>query len=372
MISLLEKKIINQESLSQIEALTLAECNDLIYLGQLARYVKEKISGKKVFFNVNRHLNLTNICISRCKFCAFSRDVGEEGAYVLSKDEIIKKVKEALPLGITELHIVSGLHPYLPFSYYLEIIQMLHQEFPEIHLQAFTAVEIDYFAQISGQSIKQVLITLKEAGLGSLPGGGAEIFNAQIRRRICPKKASGKRWLEVMNTAHDLGLKSNATILYGHLEKWPERIEHLLMLRKLQARTGGFQAFIPLPFHPEKTCLKNIHRTHAAEDLKMMALARIILNNIPHIKAFWIMLGLPIAQLSLDFGADDLDGTVIEEKITHAAGAKTEQGISKDKLIEKIKEMGYIPVERDTLYRVMRSYGKEDLLETKGGEHRIS
>jgi len=325
----------------------------------LARRAKYKKTGHQVFFNVNRHINLTNICTSRCKFCAFGCDEDDPRAYTTSLEEVLK-VGGDLPSGVTELHIVSALHPHLPFDYYLEIIKELKKINPKVHLQAFTAVEIDYFSKISGLSVEEVLKSLIGAGLGSLPGGGAEIFSSRVRDTVCSKKAGGERWLEIMETAHSLGLKTNATMLYGHIETPEERLDHLFKLRSLQDKTGGFQSFIPLPFHPKNTELSHIKRTTGFEDLKMIALSRLILDNFIHIKAFWIMLGLPLAQLSLHFGADDLDGTVVEEKITHAAGAETEQGISKKELMKLIREAGYTPVERDTLYNVINVYKKDD------------
>jgi aminodeoxyfutalosine synthase len=352
----IESKVISGERLNREEGITLFKSPDLLKIGHLARLVKEQKTGNYTFFNVNRHINLTNICVSRCKFCAFSRDKDEPGAYAMTVEEVLEKALEAVPLGITELHIVSGLHPDLPFSYYLEVIETLKKALPKVHIQAFTAVEIDYFARISGLTIRQVLEKLVEAGLGSLPGGGAEVFSDRVRTLVCHRKASTERWLEVMRTAHELGLKSNATMLYGHIETIEERVEHLLKLREVQDETGGFQAFIPLPFHPENTKLNYIKRTTAAEDLKVAAVSRLLLDNFSHIKAFWIMLGLKVAQLSLEFGVDDLDGTVVEEKITHAAGAQTEEAIEKAELIKLIKEAGRIPVERDTLYNILRIY----------------
>lgn len=346
--------------LTKDDAMTLINSNDIIYLGKLANKVKERKTGNYAYFNVNRHINLTNICVSRCKFCAFSRDKTDSDAYTMTIDEVVDAANSARALGITELHIVSGLHPDLPFDYYLEVIYKLKQTMPEVHIQAFTAVEIAYFAKISNLTIEDVLIQLKKAGLGSLPGGGAEIFNQTVREALCPKKASTNEWLEVMRVAHTLGLKSNATMLYGHIETYEDRIDHMLCLRNLQDETGGFQSFIPLPFHPQNTQLSNFKKPTAFENLKMLAISRLVLDNFPHIKAFWIMLGLKVAQLSLFFGVDDLDGTVVEEKITHAAGADTEQSISREELLKLIYETGRVPVERDTLYNIIKIYNKED------------
>ena len=354
------QKAVNGQRLSPEDGLALLRSDDLISLGEMAHKAKQQKTGNQVFFNVNCHINLTNICVSRCKFCAFSCDRDDPQAYTMTIEEVMEKARAALPLGITEFHIVSGLHPDLPFSYYVEVIRSLKQQYPHIHIQAFTAVEIKYFADISGASIAEVLQQLKEAGLGSLPGGGAEVFSDRLRQELCPKKASAEEWLRVMRTAHQLGLKSNATILYGHLEQAEEIIDHLVRLRDLQDETGGFQSFIPLPFHPRNTQLSFMQKPHGYEMLKMYALSRLMLDNFDHIKAFWIMAGIPIAQLSLLFGVDDLDGTVIEEKITHAAGAETDTAIPKQKLLQIIRESGKIPVERDTLYKVLKVYNEPD------------
>ncbi|MEW6584475.1 MAG: aminofutalosine synthase MqnE [Nitrospirota bacterium] len=363
----IEHKIRNGLRLTRHDAMILVDSNDILRLGRLANSVKERKTGKHVYFNVNRHINLTNICVSRCKFCAFSRDKNDADAYAMTIDEVLEKARSARHLGITEFHIVSGLHPDLPFDYYLEAISILKKEMPDVHIQAFTAVEIDYFSKTADLTVEEVLIKLKEAGLGSLPGGGAEILNHRIREAVCPKKANSDEWLKVMRTAHSLGLKSNATMLFGHMETPEERIDHLLTLRALQDETGGFQSFIPLPFHPQNTQLPEYKKPTAFESLKTLALARLVLDNFDHIKAFWIMLGLKVAQLSLLFGVDDLDGTVVEEKITHAAGAETDQSISREGILSVITDAGRTPVERDTLYNIVRVYdggNKEASVET--------
>jgi len=352
----IEEKVISGGRLSREEGIALYGINDILVLGALARFVKEKKTGNYAYFNVNRHINLTNVCVSRCKFCAFSADKDDAHAYTMTLEEALGRALEAPNLGATELHIVSGLHPDLPFDYYLEIISECKKALPDIHIQAFTAVEIDYFTQLTGLTIREVLEKLKEAGLGSMPGGGAEIFSGRVRGLTCEKKASGEQWLEVMRIAHELGLKSNATMLYGHVETVEERIDHLIKLRELQDETGGFQSFIPLPFHPDNTELAGVKRTTAFDDIKTFTISRLMLDNFDHVKAFWIMLGLKLAQLSLDFGVDDLDGTVVEEKITHSAGAQTEESIEKEELIRLIKDAGRTPVERDTLYNTIRIY----------------
>lgn len=352
----IQQKLDSGERLNREDGIALMQCTDLLGIGQLARQVKRRITGRQVFFNNNYHINLTNICVSRCKFCAFGRNRNDQGAYAMSLNEVLRQAERAQELNATELHIVSGLHPDLPFDYYVDVVRKCKEKYPDIHIQAFTAVEIDYFTRISGLSLEEVLTTLKEAGLGSIPGGGAEIFAPRVREQVCPNKASGQRWLEVMRTAHSMGIKSNATMLFGHIETKEERVNHLLALRALQDETGGFQSFIPLPFHPENTKLAHIKRTTAFEDLRVLAVSRLLLDNFNHIKAFWIMLGVPLAQVSLEFGVDDMDGTVVQEKITHAAGAKTAEGITREELIHLIREAGYIPVERDTVYNIVKIY----------------
>lgn len=353
----IEDKLNNHIRLSKQDGVYLYQNNDLLWLASLARSKKIEASGKNVYFNVNRHINLTNVCVSRCKFCAFGVDNdGPGGPYIMSRQEAFDYGAEAVGTGITEFHIVSALHPDMPFDYYLDIVRRFHEAYPDIHIQAFTAVEIFYFTQISRLSIREVLLALKKAGLGSMPGGGAEILNDDIRRELCPRKAMSDEWLDVHRTAHQLGIKTNCTMLYGHIETIEDRINHMIRLRELQDEAPGFQAFIPLPFLPDNTNMTHLKRTSAVEDLKTLAISRLMLDNIDHIKAFWIMLGLPIAQVSLDFGADDIDGTVVEERIMHAAGAQTRKGITRDELVALIRESGYIPVERDTLYNVVNVY----------------
>lgn len=326
---------------------------DILAIGEMADIVRERKHGKKTYYVINCHINPTNICINQCRFCAFQRQPEEEGAYAMSLEEAMAKAEENYFEGISEFHIVGGLHPDLPYSYYRDLIAMLHERYPQVHLQAYTAVEIDYFATISGMSVEEVLGDLKKAGLGSLPGGGAEIFNEELRRKICPDKISGERWLEVMETTHRAGLRSNATMLYGHIEKAEERIDHLIKLRELQDRTGGFMSFIPLAFHPRNTEYEEKRFTTGQLDIRMLAISRLMLDNFDHIKAFWIMISPPISQLSLFFGVDDIDGTVIEERITHSAGAQTSQSLTVSKLEEMIREAGRLPVRRDTLYNVI-------------------
>lgn len=349
-------KVKNDIRLSREDGLYLYSCHDLLSIGELARYKKLKVSGHNIFFNVNRHINLSNICVSKCQFCAFGLDKNESTAYLMTTDQAFEYGAQAVDFGITEFHIVSALHPDMPFEYYVEVIQRLHDAYPHIHIQAFTGVEIHYFAQITGLSHREILQTLKEAGLGSMPGGGAEILNDNIRRRLCPNKAMSDEWLNVHGTAHQLGIKTNCTMLYGHVETCADRIDHMISLRELQDQDPGFQSFIPLPFLPGNTHLSHLKRTTALDDIKTMAISRLMLDNIEHIKAFWVMLGIDVAQLSFNFGADDIDGTVVEERIMHAAGAATQKGITKGELIGLVKEAGFVPVERDTLYNIIKEY----------------
>ncbi len=352
----IKEKIYAGERISFEEGLFLFETKDLLTVGELADYVNKKKNDDKVYFNVNRHINPTNICVNRCKFCAFSRDKEDKDSYELTMEEMLKKAEEACKQGATELHIVGGLHPRWGFDFYVQMVKKLKDAYPSMHIQAFTAVEIDYFSKISEKSLEYVLKTLKDAGLGSLPGGGAEIFHPEIREKICPEKISGDRWLEVMEKAHKVGLKSNATMLYGHIEEYWHRVDHMERLRRLQDKTGGFQAFIPLAFHPENTKIEKRRYTTGFDDLKTLAIGRLYLDNFQHIKAFWIMLTEKVAQISLFFGVNDLDGTVVEEKITHSAGAKTREALTKEELITMIKEAKKFPVERDTVYNELRVY----------------
>jgi aminodeoxyfutalosine synthase len=350
-------KVRSGQRITPDEALFLFRSNDLLGIGELAALANERINGALVFFNVNRHINPTNVCVNRCAFCAFSRTAGEDGAYTLSLDEICRRAREAKEEGATEVHIVGGLHPDLAFEFYEETLRAVGHTAPELHIKAFTAVEIEYFSRISGLTIEQVLERLISAGLGSMPGGGAEILVEEVRQKICPEKISGERWLEIIRLAHKAGLKTNATMLYGHVETAADRVAHMLMLRDLQDETNGFQAFIPLAFQTENSDLKlDIKGTSGLDDLKTLAIARIFLDNFNHIKAYWIMLGEKIAQVSLAFGVNDLDGTVVEEKIGHDAGAKSPQSQTKDGIIRLIRKAGKVPVERDTLYHSIRSF----------------
>jgi aminodeoxyfutalosine synthase len=357
MLSEIEKKILDGERLNKKEALFLFNSEDIHLIGELADQLSKKINNNFAYFIVNRHINPTNICINRCKFCAFSRSKGEAGSYEMTIEEIINHLKETEKLSgyVTEVHIVSGLHPDWSFEYYLEMVSTIKKEFPKIGIKAFTAVEIDYFAKRSGLSIEQTLTKLKESGVDIMPGGGAEIFNPDVRKMICPEKISGERWLEIIKTAHKIGIKTNATMLYGHLENYEHRVDHLFKLRNLQDETGGFVAFIPLSYQPENTDIK-VPYPSGIDDLKTIAISRLILDNVPHIKAYWIMLGEKLAQIALLFGADCLEGTVIEEKIAHSAGARSRKGNTIDELVHMIRETGKIPAERDSFYNILRTW----------------
>jgi aminodeoxyfutalosine synthase len=357
MLAKIRNKILTGKRLTEADALRLFQSDDIFSLGELASLVAERKNGRKAYFIRNRHINPTNICVNRCRFCAFSRSMGQEGAYELTIAEIVKKLKgekATAKIPYREVHIVGGLHPEWPFAYYLDLVSTIKKNFPALHIKAFTAVEIDHFSKISGLSLEETLKSLKRCGLGSMPGGGAEIFAPEIRNKLCPDKISGDRWLKVMTAAHKVGLRTNATMLYGHIESYEDRIDHLMKLRKLQDKTDGFQAFIPLAYHPKNTDMQGSY-TSGIDDLKTIAISRLYLDNFQHIKAYWVMLGEKISQLALKFGADDIDGTIIEEKITHAAGGLTAEQLTAGQLIHMIRKAGRLPVERDSFYRRVRT-----------------
>jgi aminodeoxyfutalosine synthase len=343
-------KVLAGERLSFDDGILLYRTPDLLAVGWLANHVREKRHGNVAYFNVNRHINPTNICVAHCRLCAFGRDPEAPGAYAYALDEVWQRAAQGVAEGATEFHIVGGLHPDLSFAYYLDLIRGLKQRFAHVHLKAFTCVEVQYLAKLAGLSIRETLVAMKGAGVDSLPGGGAEIFNPRVRKIICDHKTSGQMWLSIARTAHEVGLRSNATMLFGHVETEEERVEHLLLLRELQDQTRGFVAFIPLEFHPANTALAHLPKPTGFLALKSIAVARLLLDNFDHIKAYWIMLTPRIAQIALRFGANDLDGTVIEEKIYHDAGATTEQFTPRTELERLIREAGRVPVERDTLY----------------------
>jgi aminodeoxyfutalosine synthase len=347
-------KVFAGERLDLDDGVALYNSSDLLAIGFLAHHVREKLHGKRTYFNVNRHINPTNVCVASCKLCAFGRKPDAPGSYTMALEEAFRTAGESWTEAVTEFHIVGGLHPDLPFQYYVDLLRGLKKRFPSVHLKAFTAVEIAYYAHMTRMSVQEILERFKEAGLGSLPGGGAEIFAPAVRRVICDHKIGAHMWLKVHRTAHELGLRSTATMLYGHIESAEDRADHLVQLRSLQDRTMGFQTFIPLAFHPSNTELGKLvewDETSGFMDLKNIAVARLMLDNFPHIKAYWIMMSPRVAQIALRFGADDLDGTVAEEKIYHDAGAKTPQVMTRQEIMRLIKEAGFEPFERDTLYR---------------------
>lgn len=324
-------------------------------VGVLANLVRERINGNVGYYNINTHLNPTNVCIYRCRFCAFRSDLRDPKGYVMNDEQILARGKEAVDNGCTEMHIVGGLHHQRGYEWYRGMIELLHSQYPQLHLKGWTAVEISWFEFLTKKGPHEILRDLRSVGLGSLPGGGAEIFHPEVRDQICEHKANSHKWIEIHRAAHEVGLKSNCTMLYGHVEKPYHRIDHLIRLRELQDETGGFQTFIPLAFHPDNTNMTNIKKPSALLDLRTMAISRLMLDNIPHVKAYWIMLGIETAQTALAYGADDIDGTVRHELIYHDAGATTPQMLSVDRIQQLISEAGRDPVERDTVYhRVYR------------------
>lgn len=348
-------KVEARERLSFDEGRQLFETPDLLALGWLANRERERRHGARTYFNHNLRLEATNVCTASCLFCSFARlEPGDEGAYTSSIDQVLAKLRERAHQPLTEIHIVNGLHPDLPFSYYTDLLRGLKQIRPDIHLKCFTAVEIAFFADLYGTSDEQVLVELREAGLDSLPGGGAEIFAPRVRRKICHDKCDGDRYLSIHRTAHRLGMRTNMTMLYGHIETIDERVDHMLRIRALQDETRGLQAFIPLAFHPDNNQMRKLPAPSAADTLRVHAVARLLLDNVDHIKAYWISCGVDVAQTALWFGADDLDGTVQEETIYHMAGSSTPTALSTGDIERLIVEAGREPIERDTLYNVIR------------------
>ncbi len=347
----IERKVENRIRLDESDALFLFESPDLMRIGALADRVNRHYNQDRIFFNINRHINPTNVCALSCKFCAFSRKPGEDGAYAYEIPEMVEKARAAVAQGATELHMVGGLHPRWPFKRYVEMIATLHKEFPGVHLKAFTAVELDWMARKERRTIAEIMADLKAAGLGSLPGGGAEIFHPEIRDQICDTKVSAEQWIDTHRTAHNMGLRSNCTMLYGHIERYEHRVDHMRRLRELQDQTGGFNVFIPLAFQPYQNDMGIGRYTFGFDDLKTIAVARLYLDNFPNIKAYWVMMGQDIAQLGLNFGANDFDGTVTEEKISRMAGGRAGMVMTRDDLEQLILRAGRTPVERDTLYR---------------------
>ena len=336
------------------DGVRLFDCPDLLAVGWLANREREKRHGPQAFFNHNIRLEATNVCVASCLFCSFARlKPGDPGAYTMSLEQAWDKLRERSDQALTEVHVVNGLHPDLPWDYYLELLRGFKRIKPGIHLKCFTAVEIAFFAELYGKTDEQVLRDLIAAGLDSLPGGGAEVFAERVRRKICHDKCGTERWLDIHRIAHRLGIRSNVTMLYGHIETDAERVDHMLRARSLQDETGGFQAFIPLAFHPDNNQMRKLPPPTAADTLRVHAVARLMLDNVPHVKAFWIATGVEVAQTALWFGVDDLDGTVQEERIYHMAGAQTPEAMTPAAISQLIRLAGRQPVERDTFYNVV-------------------
>jgi aminodeoxyfutalosine synthase len=351
------EKVFSAERLNFDDGVVLYRSPDILAVGWLANWVREKMHGDIAYFNVNRHINPTNVCVAACRLCAFGRKNDAPGAYTMALEEAWQRAAQGYSEAVTEFHLVGGLHPDLQLQYFLDLISGLKQRFPKVHVKAFTMVEIAYLAKRSKLSIRETIEKLKAAGVDSMPGGGAEIFADRVRHIICDHKIDGGEWLETARIVHQLGMRSNATMLYGHVENDEDRVDHLMRLRALQDETGGFQTFIPLAFHPDNTALDHLPRTSGMTDIRQIAVGRLMLDNFGHIKAYWQMMTAKIAQIALRFGADDIDGTVIEEKIYHDAGAETPQGMRRADLVRLITEAGRIPVERDTLYRAVERSG---------------
>jgi aminodeoxyfutalosine synthase len=378
----LVEPVLAGERLSFDDGLTLIESTDLLTVGRLADLRRRALHGDEVFFNHNRHINHTNICRIKCRFCAFSRtQETHDGAYAYSHDEMVEQALEAAQLGVTEIHVVGGEHPDITYEWYIELVRRMHEAVPHIHLKMWTASEIRHLGRLGGGlSDTQVLQDLVDAGLGSMPGGGAEVFSQRVRDLVCRGKDTAEEWLEVHRRAHEVGLQTNCTMLYGHVETLEERIDHLVRLRELQdeslatraafeaggslptinrtGEVGAFQCFIPLAFHPENTVFarRGWAFTAGSDDLRMVAVSRLMLDNIPNVKAYWIMISPELAQVALHFGANDVDGTVMVERIVHMAGAKTQQETQQDTLVQLIRGAGRIPVERDTVYNELRRW----------------
>ncbi|WP_338670044.1 aminofutalosine synthase MqnE [Pseudodesulfovibrio methanolicus] len=342
-------KVEANERLSFEDGVRLFQCPEPLAVGALAHRMRTRMHGDKAFYVVNRHVNYTNVCVNGCVFCAYQREEGQSGGFVLTREDVLAKL-EAAPLPPREVHIVGGCHPRLGLAYFEDILSAVHERYPDAVLKCFTAVEIAHFAHLENISTREVLTRLKSAGLGMLPGGGAEIFAPKVREQLCPRKATADEWLAIHEQAHGLGLKTNGTMLFGHIETIEERVDHLVRLRESQDRSHGYTCFIPLPFLTENSRLAIDNPLTGLEELKTIAVCRLLLDNIPHIKAYWVMLGVKQAQAALKFGADDFDGTVVEEKIGHEAGADSQQGLSRSELEDMIRGCGCTPVERDGFF----------------------
>ena len=345
------RKVAEGRRLTIEEGEKLFACPDINAVGSLAHHVRTRLHGNVAYYVVNRHINYSNICVNGCRFCAFSKKKGEPLSFELSQDEIIDKIR-TIGNGLTEIHVVGGCHPELPLSFFEELLAKIREIKPDAIIKAFTAIEVAHFAKNEGISVKEVLVRLKSAGVQMLPGGGAEVFSPRVRDLLCPEKLDADGWLNVMRQAHETSINTNATMLYGHIETFRERLEHMAALRELQDLTGGFVCFIPLTFQPANTGLSHLPPTTGVDDLKTIAVSRLMLDNIPHIKAYWVMLSVKLAQTALYFGADDFDGTVVEEKIGHMAGARSQQGMTRREIEWTVRDAGFDPVERDSFFRV--------------------
>ena len=356
----ISQKVYRGERLTTEDGLRLLETNDILFLGQLADSVRRKKHGDSVYYSMNLNINPTNVCVLTCEFCAFARRPGEEGGWTYSVEEIVNKVRQAAPCGLNEVHIVGGLHPKLKLDYFEELIRQIKEINPSIHVKAFTAVEIDYFAKINHLSVEDVLVRFKSAGLDTMPGGGAEVFSERVRQLLCPTKISGQEWLEIMGIAHRLGIRTNATMLYGHIETGRAIIEHLSALREQQDQTEGFNAFVPLAFHPDHTNMAHLPPTTGYEDVRILAVSRLMVDNFDHIKGLWTYLGDKMAQVLLHFGVDDLGGTLLEERIVHMAGANVPDGLGEKALVELIRSIGRNPIRTDSSYETKEHKEHQD------------
>ncbi|HUO84680.1 MAG TPA: aminofutalosine synthase MqnE [Thermoanaerobaculia bacterium] len=347
------ERVIASERLGFDDGMVLFQSDDFLSVGRMANHVRERLNGSRTYFTVNRYVNHTNVCVVSCKLCAFAVRPRQEGGWTYSAQEIVEQVRPSIEHGVRELHIVGGLHPWLKFDYYTGLLEALKKEFSAVHLKAFTMVEIEFLAKISRQPVEETIRALMDAGLDSCPGGGAEILHDEIRDEICDHKMSGERWLEVARLCHQAGLRTNCTMLYGHIERFEHRVDHILRLRELQDQTRGFNCFVPLHFHKANTVYENrIREATPLDDLRTLAVSRLLFDNIEHIKAYWIGIGEKLAQVALSFGADDLGGTIHDERIFKMAGSETDAGsMSRQKLERLIRDAGRVPVETDPLYR---------------------
>jgi aminodeoxyfutalosine synthase len=357
MLETIRDKMRRGERLGFDDGVALFRDPDLLAVGALANEVRERLHGDRTYFNRNMRLEVTNVCVASCLFCSFAKlEEGMPGAHTMKLEDAWRELEAVMDDPPSEIHIVNGLHPGLPFSYYEELLAGFKRIKPDIHMKCFTAVEIHFFAKHYGMTYEEVLERLRRAGLDSLPGGGAEIFHPEVRTRISADKATAEEYLEVHRVAHRMGMRTNATMLYGHIETFEHRVDHLLRLRALQDETGGLQAFIPLAFHPDGNGMKNLPAPTGVDDLRTLAVSRLVLDNVPHIKAYWVSMTPKIAQVGLRFGADDIDGTIVHETIYHAAGSRSPQGLRYDELVRLVREAGRVPIERDTLYNVVREH----------------